>query len=238
MSEDILKRILQEIGDEEIAEYQKIPAFKPSLRHKLAMKRIFARFEKNMRKAAVPDTFEPVLTATNRHRRLSTRLMIIIAAIVCAALLTGAVIVYFSKSFHGTVFPDNTRLFAVNTENCLTTIEYKYYLPELPEGFEQVKQVTKSTDVDTIYKNKLLGQEIMFSQYTKNCFSPHYNTEHQKFEEIEINGHNGLCLDFSDDEHYSSLIVWDNEDYILEISSDLSKKDVINLAKNAEILKN
>lgn len=238
MSEDILKRILQEIGDEEIAEYQKISAFKPSLRHKLAMKRIFARFKKNMRKAAVSDTFEPVLTVTNKHRRLSTRLLIIIAAVVCAVLLTGFMIVYFSKAFHGTVFSDNTQIFAVDTENCLTTIEYKYYLPELPEGFEQVKQVTKSTDVDTIYKNEPLGLEIMFSQYTKNCFSPHYNTEHQKFEEIEINGHNGLCLDFSDNEHNHSLIVWDNEDYILEISGDLSKNDTIILAKTAEISEN
>lgn len=236
MSEDILKRILQEISDEEIAEYRKMPAFKPSLRHRLAMRRIFARFEKNTRRAETVS--EPVLTAPNKPKRLSTRLMIIIAAIVCAVLLTGAAIIYFSKSFHGTVFPDNTRLFAVDTENCLTTIEYKYYLPELPEGFEQVEQITTPFKSDIIYKNKLLGQDIMISQYTKNHFSPHYNTEYFDFEEIEINGHNGLCLDFSDNEHDSSLIVWDNGDYILEISGDLSKNDAIILAKTAEFSKN
>lgn len=235
MSEDILKRILQEISDEEIAQYKK-PAFKPSLRHRLAMKRIFARFEKNTRQTE--SVSEPFLTAQNKHIRLSTRLLIIIAVIVCAALLTGAVIVYISKSFHGTIFPDNTRLFAVDTENCLTTIEYKYYLPKLPEGFEPVEQITTPFKEDIIYKNEILGQTIRFSQYTKNHFSPHYNTEYHDFEEIEINGHNGLCLDFSDDEHNDSLIVWDNEDYILEISGDLSKHDALNLAKSAEILNN
>lgn len=213
-----------------------MPAFKPSLRHRLAMRRIFARFEKNTHRAeTVP---EPVLTAPNKPKRLSTRLLIIIAAVVCAVLLTGFMIVYFSKAFHGTVFSDNTQIFAVDTENCLTTIEYKYYLPELPEGFEQVEQITTSMDVDTIYKNELLGQTIRFSQYTKKRFSTHYNTEYHDLEEIEINGHNGLCLDFSDDEHSRSLIVWDNEDYILEISGDLSKNNAMILAKTAEISEN
>ena len=236
MSEDILKRILQEISDEEIAEYRKKPAFKPSLRHRIAMKRIFARFEKNTRQTE--SVSEPFLTAPNKHIRLSARLLIIIAVIVCAALLTGAVTVYISESFHGTVYPDNTQLFAVDMENCLTTIEYKYYLSKLPEGFEQVEQITTPFDVDTMYKNEFLEQTIRFSQYTKNHFSTHYNTEYHDFEEIEINGHNGLCLDFSDDEHNDSLIVWDNEDYILEISGDLTKNDAINLAKSAEVLKN
>lgn len=236
MNENDFKEILAEICDEEIAELNKIPPFKPSLRHRLAMKRIFAAFEKNLRKAeTVP---EPILTMQNTHKSLSTRLMIIIAAIVCAALLTGAVTVYFSKSFHGTVFPDNTQLFAVDTENCLTTIEYRYYLPKLPEGFELVEYSPTRTDVYSRYENELLGQDIRISQYTKDSFFPHYNTEYHDFEEIEINGHNGLCLDFSDSEHYSSLIVWDNEDYILEISGDISKNDAIILAKSTEIFKN
>lgn len=236
MNENDFKEILAEICDEEIFELNKFPPFKPSLRHRLAMKRIFARFEKNTRKAeAVP---EPILTAQNTHKRLSTRLIIILAAVVCAALLTGAVIVYYSKSFYGTVFPDYTRLRAFDTENCLTTIEYKYYLSGLPEGFEPVEQIAISFNIDTIYKNELSEQTISFSQYTKNHFSPHYNTEYHDFEEIEINGHNGLCLDFSDNEHDHSLIVWDNEDYILEITGDLSKNDMIILAKSAEISKN
>lgn len=183
------------------------------------------------------DRFRTILTAQSTHRRLSTRLMIIIAAIVCAALLTGFMLIYYSKGFYGKVDTDNTRLFAVDTENCPTTIEYRYYLSELPEGFKLVEQITTPFKEDIIYKNELLGQTIRFSQYTKNHFSPHYNTEHHDFEEIEINGHNGLCLDFSDDEHSRSLIVWDNEDYILEISGDLTKNNAIILAKTAEISK-
>lgn len=235
MNENDFKEILAEICDEEIFELNKFPPFKPSLRHRLAMKRIFAAFERNIRKAkAVP---EPILTAQNTHKRLSTRLMILFAVIVCAALLTGAVIVYYSKSFYGTVFPDYTRLFAFDTENCLTTIKYKYYLSELPEGFEQTEHSSTRTSVYTRYVNES-GQGISFDQYTKDSFSPHYNTEYHNFEEIEINGHNGLCLDFSDNEHDHSLIVWDNGDYILEITGDISKNDMIILAKSAEISKN
>lgn len=46
MNESYLKGILAEICEEEIAELNKFPPFKPSLRHRLAMKRIFALYEK------------------------------------------------------------------------------------------------------------------------------------------------------------------------------------------------
>ena len=65
----------------------------------------------------------------------------------------------------------------------------------------------------------------------------HYNTEYHSFEDIEINGHAGLRLDFSDDEHHHSLLVWDNGDYVLEIVGDLSKSGILKLAKSAKILK-
>lgn len=137
MNENILKDVLAEISDEEIAEFEQMPLFKPSLRHKFAMKKIFAEFEKNARKVhAAPAQSQ---TAPGSHIRLSKRLIILIAVIACAALLTGAVIVYVSKNFTGNVYSDNTHLFAVNTEGCPMAIEQEYYLSELPEGFEIVE---------------------------------------------------------------------------------------------------
>lgn len=234
MNESDFKDILAEICEEEIAELNMFPPFKPSLRHRLAMKRIFALFEKNTRKSASVSTSN--LALLGPHFRLGRRLLILFAVIVCAALLTGFIFVYFSKNFHGTVYTDNTQIFAVNTENCLTTIEYKYNLPELPDGFERVEHASSSFDVYTLYENKLSGQIITLSQCTKNKFSPLYNTEHHNFEEIEINGHNGLCIDLSDNEHLKSIVIWDNDDYVLQLSGELDKNALLDLAKSVKVL--
>ena len=92
----------------------------------------------------------------------------------------------FQKTFMERLYNDNTQLFAVNTEDCPTTIEYEYYLSNLPDEFEMVEHDSLSFYVYTLYENTSSGQVITFSQYTKEKFTPHYNTEHNNFEEIEI----------------------------------------------------
>ncbi len=234
MNESDFKDILSEICEEEIAELNKFPPFKPSLRHRFAMKRIFASFEKKTHLT----TYNPpkTLSPQSKHLHLSIRLIILFAVIACAVLLTGFMIVYISKNFHGTVYNDNTQLFAVNTENCPTTIEYEYCLPTLPDGFEMVEHDSLSFDVYIKYKNNLSGQIITLSQCTKNNFSPLYNTEHHNFEEVEINGHDGLYIDLSNNDHLNSIVIWDNDDYVLQLSGELDKNTLLVLAKSVKVL--
>lgn len=236
MNESDFKGILAEICAEEIAELNKFPPFKTSLRHRFAMKRIFALYEK---KTHITASNPPiVLTPQSRHLRSSKRLIIFFAVIICAALLTGFMLVYFSKDFHGTVYNDNTQLFAINTENCPITIEYEYYLSDLPDGFEMVEHDSSSYEVYILYENTLSGQVITLSQYTKEKFTPHYNTEHDNFEEIEFNDQQGIFIDLSNNEHFGSIVVWDHGDYILEIIGDLPKNRLVNLAESAKVLEN
>lgn len=224
MNENILMEALASICDEEIAELDKMLSFKPSLHHRIAMKRIFRRFERNTRKKA------PEFHGGNMN--FKTRLIIIVAAIICAVLAVGFTVIYFSKAFHGTIYADNTRIYAVNTDNCPTTIEYTYYLPDLPKGFEMVEQDSTVIDVYTKYKNNLTGQNITLFQHTKNDFAGHFNTEHNDFEEIEINGNDGLYLPDST----GGLIIWDNGDYILNVSGNLTKNELLDLVKSAKVL--
>ncbi len=239
MNENILKRILQEISDEEISEYCRQLSFKTSLRHRLAMKRIFARFEKNARRVPAVPAPCPDLPVT--HVRSARKLIVLFAIIACAVLLTGFMAVcrlFASNNFRGDIFSDHTKLWVFNAESCPAAIEHIYYLSELPEGFEMVDYCRTLTSVSTRYENKPSEKGITFSQYAKSSFTAHYNTEHHDIEEIDINGQSGLCIDFSDDRHNYSLIAWDHGDYILEIVGDLDKNYAINLAKSAEILKN
>lgn len=233
MNENILRDVLAEICDEEISRFNNLPTFKTSLRHRIAMKRIFALFEKNSRK--ISNAPQGITDIKEPHLSLRKRLIVIFILILCAALMTGFIFGFVSKNFKGTVYTDNTLLSVINTENCPETIEYEYCLTNLPDGFIlNNRDFSLYLGVITQYYNEVSEKEIVFIQWPKKVFGGHFDTERSKCEEIEINGHSGLCLEFSD----SLIIFWDNGDYILEIDSNLSKDDIVFLAKSAKILKN
>ena len=50
MCENVFKELLEEMIESELAEFDNAPEWKPSLKHRLAMKRIFARYERNVQK--------------------------------------------------------------------------------------------------------------------------------------------------------------------------------------------
>lgn len=232
MNEEVFRSILEKAVMSEYADLDSDPEPKYSLKHRLAMKRIFARYKRNVRKLqenhAVPAT-------RNEFRRprlnLKKRLIIALIIVFLAALTGCAVATFISKDFRGTVYKDHTLLKAVNIENSPTTIEYKYTLAFVPEGFELKKTGISPSIVYSFYSNPATGQGITLTQCVKSEFSPNYNTEHHYFEELTINEKLGLLIDFSDCDHNHSLMVWDNEDYIVEIVADLDKDSIVNLSK-------
>lgn len=239
MNEDILNELMLEVHRIECGVPDDLPDFKPSLRHRLAMKRIFARFERNARKLRNTEKFQETPITEHKERRYNIKQRILIATliIVFMALLAGCVNVivkFVSEHFNGTVYEDNTQLFVINLENCPQTIENQYVLTNVPDGFKLIETISSPTNVYTLYSNELTGQTITLYQWVKTHFSPHYNTEKSAFEEIEINGTTGLFIDLSDDKRNKSVLIWDNGDYITEISADLDKNsafDLLNITK-------
>lgn len=239
MSESILKDILLEAHEIECGVSDDLPDFKPSLRHRLAMKRIFSRFAKNTRKLRNTETIQKPQITEQRIRRYSIKQRLLIATliIILMTFLAGcvnAIVNFVSEHFSGTVYEDNTQLFVADFENCPQTIEYQYVFTDVPEGFELIETASSSTNVYALYLNSFTGQVITLEQWVKTHFSPHYNTEKSKFEEIMINDTEGLFIDLSSDKNDHSVIIWDNEDYIIEISANLDKNrtmDLVNIAK-------
>lgn len=231
MSESIFASIIEEMAELELTEYSDMPMFKTSKKHDRAMRRIFKRYERNTR-GLRPGA--EIKTRTVRKR------IVVALVVIILAVFTGFTAAYFiSRGFRGRVYSEYTELFPINTENCPEYIEAKYYLPELPEGFEVIQ--TDSTPVfDYIaYVNNQTGQTIAFKQWVKPEYdSTHLNTEKGELVEVEINGHPGVFLDFSNDEQYSTLVIWDNGDYILEISAELPKNHLLDLVKSTKILEN
>lgn len=228
-----LDEILAASHDAEFSQYDNAPEHVFSRKHNRAMKRIFKLFEKNTRRLGLREASEP------RYRvRLTKKTALVILTVIFLAVLAGCAVTYFvSQDFHGKVYSDNTELFVINAENCPATIEKRYYLPNLPENFEPLSTDSTPFCEYISYQNKATRQTISFWQRAKSELdSYHYNTENIDFEEIEINGHHCLFLDFSSDEYYSTSCIWDNGDYIIAISGDISKNEMIELAKSTKVL--
>lgn len=229
MSEKMFKGILAESAQWEYGKFDNAPEHKFSLKHRLAMKHIFARFEKNIRqlekKSEVPMAIE-----YKSRLNLRQRIIIVTLIVILMSFLVGWVAVFVTEKFHGIVYHDNTQLEAVDIDNCPQVIEEQYVLAYVPDGYEIVEIIPTPTNVYTLYLNKINNKTITLYQSVKTDFSPHYDTEHFHLEEVDVNGRTMLCIDFGDETFSQSLVLWDNGDYIMEVVADLDKTEVLDLS--------
>ncbi len=91
-NETIFKEILQEVVQSEIEEYSHAPEHKFSLRHRLAMRRIFARYEKNVRKLKKAEETDDTQSEKMPYYTLKQRLIYALVIILIMTMLTGCVI--------------------------------------------------------------------------------------------------------------------------------------------------
>lgn len=235
MNEEVLRQLLGEVLESEFAEYDDPPEWKFSLKHRLAMKRIFARFERNVRKlknsscgtAAAVEHYRPRLG-------LKKRLLIMLCIIVLLSFFAGWITAFNSGGIHGKVYNDILQLRVVDPENGPQTIEYKYALDPVPEGFEIIRRDTWTTRVCTSYLNRAADQIIILYQYVRSSYEGNYYSEKYVIKDAVINGCPGLYIDRGRGSGYSR-IVWDDGDYIFEIIADLTKKETADLLKANKI---
>ena len=200
MNETTLKEVLEEICEEEVSEYEKIkpPHHFFSIRHRKAMKEIL-----------YPHRQSQSVEISSKHRyipvrkRLLIMTMVVVMAVMCITA-GGAMI----RGFNRKVYPDYTVLLAANAQNCPKTIENVYYLPEIPEGYSLYQKNSGSKFVTTFYKNNKTNRNMTFSQYVKEGYSANFDTEHRFFNELDINNHYALFLDFSNSEQSNGCLLY------------------------------
>ena len=83
MSENVLRELLGESLRREFAEFESAPAHKFSIKHRLAMKRILAKYEKNTRKTS------ELSAQTMPHYRLKQKVIFALVIVILMTLLTG-----------------------------------------------------------------------------------------------------------------------------------------------------
>lgn len=98
MNESIFKEILGEALKRDLAKYDNAPDHKFSLKHRLAMKYIFAKYARNVRKLKKEETIKYSVTVEHKPRsNLKYRIITALLIIVLMSLLVGWVIVFTSE---------------------------------------------------------------------------------------------------------------------------------------------
>lgn len=221
MNELTLKDILEEMCIEEANEFtnmKDVPNHYFSLRHRRAMKKILS-MENNERRELRSLPF--------------TKRVTVISLIVLLALLTVITGVATVSGFIRRAHHDNTQLFATNFDNCPTSIESEYFLSDIPDDYKMFEKDTTAVDIYVHYKNSQ-GNNIIFQQTVKRDYTQYFSTDRAPLEEVDINGHYGLYLNFKNENMEDGVIVWDNGDYIMEIEGNFDKNSLINLAKSVK----
>lgn len=208
---------------EEIA----LPKF--SAKHNRKMNRAFDAFVQNRAMK-----YNQATSTIKRPLNIRKRILIAAIIIVCLAVLTGCVIAFISNSFRGTVYNDNTYLFAFDIGDSPTVIEEEYTLSVVPEGYELYKSSSSSIDKVTIYRNND-NKELMFQQTVKSKYNSHINTEGFSIEEILIDDCDGICVEYERNTGISSMVIWNSNDYILTLYGNFANVELINLANINEI---
>lgn len=221
MDKIMLSQILEKICIEEAAENSAAPMPKLSYRHRRQMKKIFSRYQNDLDTGS-----KPRVTGVKR--------IVLVVTIILFAMFTVAAGAAAINGFNQKKHRDYTELLTVNAENCPKTIENVYYLSEIPDGYELYSEEKDDYFIFRLYLNHDTGMRIVFHQEIKDGYRCNFNTEYNEFEEFNINGHYALYLKAGNSENVGGLLVWDNGDYILQISGDLSKDELLNLAKSAK----
>lgn len=235
MGESVFTELLEEVYKQEFSQYNNVPVFKTSCKHKLTMNRIFRIYEENSRRLhktniTKTETLRPI-------RRVSLKAILLVILVVFLAVIAGCAVAYFiSQNFRGRITNESTNILPINTEDCPTTIEVKYDISLIPMGFEKISDNSDPFSRTVEYFNSTTNQMIVFSQYTKSNFdSINFSNEKNDLEEIDINECKGVFIEQNNKNDSSGIVMWDNGYYVFEIFADLPKDEIVFLANATKI---
>lgn len=162
------------------------------------------------------------------------RRRIIISLIAAALIGTITVAAYEpARRFFINLFSDHTEVTPAENSSEIdkhkATIEKKYSIT-VPAGYVLDKESTVETDemISQIYylssdKTKSIG----FKQLTKELYSVSLdNKDTELVTKLDRNGRETLIHSYKD---LSTLIIWDNGEYIFELSGEMSESDLMEI---------
>ncbi len=200
------------------------------LRYEISEHDFSKSFERKMKKVINSRNVFAQPTSIRPRYMLKYALIAIIAMVVLAAC--GSLVKHL---FMGGVNYDDYATYALlhgtYVEDTPNFIKEKYDITYNLDEF--TRTVNDDDEICRYITYKYQDSYIELVQSTINDYSAWLNTEDADVLEIEINGHKAILCTFSNGGCY---VLWNNDDYILEINSNLDKNIVIGIAKSVEKL--
>ncbi|MDE6424818.1 MAG: DUF4367 domain-containing protein [Ruminococcus sp.] len=117
----------------------------------------------------------------------------------------------------------------VEDDSAPTTLEEIYAITYNLNDFEIIDNEEDEYKRDIVYFKD--GTVIYFLQETKKMYNHDVNTEDAEILTMDINGHEAIY--FIDNNDYCHII-WDNEDYIISLCSNIDENILIQMAKSVQ----
>ena len=179
------------------------------------------------------------------HRREKPYFQLICTAGRRAACVAGALVVISASAFsvkavRETVydfiednFSDHDVVTVKADEDSPATIENEYEITKLPAGFEETEHCATDVDICSMYSSKNDDKYILFEQFTKQTYNVSFDNEHTT--EEDITDDNGQIYRVYDHGNGEYTFVWDNGKYILQISGNLDKGELLDLCRSTKM---
>ena len=226
MKNHSISDIFGEAYRREFSEFDNSPQHKFSFSHNRKMKRIFKLYSDNQTQQNPGNT--------KSVKRLSLAFILIIILLALTAVSAVAVALY--NGFKQKEYSDHTDLLVIDYENGPETIEYIYEFTALPEYYEIVNcEIYIDSLCWTEIENLNTGKTSLFTQTVKKEYIGHYDNENSVYSTVYIDDILAIYMDSSDESDIFGTLVWDNGDYVLEITGYLTKNELIDLAKSLKI---
>lgn len=160
------------------------------------------------------------------------RVACVAAVIIIASMTTILSVKAFREAFFG-FFVDVFEKFSVvqsaESDSSPVKIEDIYEITCDMSGYDINFKDNSDYSIQTIYKND--DKIIIFKQSVKSMFDINMNTEKSKIENIEVNEYTAV---YYTDNHGYGTIIWDEGNYIISVSSNTSKNELISIAESVK----
>ena len=159
-------------------------------------------------------------------------IVMITAAIVLSTMVISVTAIREAFiNFITEIFDTHTEVQIIQDDTAPDFFEDIYAITDIPDGFEIVFQNDNIEETPLLITEYQNGQEyVIFCQNIKSKYDVNVNTEGYEMIQIYINGNEGFMIDMGDDIY----ITWDNGKYILEISGNIGKDELIGIANSVQ----
>ena len=187
------------------------------------------KFEKKMNKLIKrrSHSYYPLIaTAGRRAACIATAIVIVVAAPLSVKAVRESV-----KDFFLVNYSDHVSVSVSSIDENAPEIIEEAYTIDIPEGFELAEDFSMANHLNLKYING--DKYINFSQTVLSMFSTDIDNERTTMEVLSIDGVEYQL--YNHENGYSYNVIWKNNGYVFDISSNLDRESVIELCKSTKL---